>query len=60
MKIPRSNRFRRGGFTLLELVLAIGLLAMLVGMIFAVASQNIALGRTVVEKQNEEMSIMQT
>ena len=54
MKSPGSYRVRGGGFTLLELVLAIGLMALLVGMIFAVASQNIALGRTVVQKQNEE------
>ncbi|MFC7336317.1 type II secretion system protein [Haloferula chungangensis] len=53
MRSASTSRVRRG-FTLLELVLAIGLMALLVGMIFAVASQNIALGRTVVEKQNEE------
>lgn len=40
------------GFTLLEVVLAIGLLAMLVGMIFALASQNIALGNAVVSDEN--------
>lgn len=44
---------RGGGFTLLEVVLAIGLLALLVGMIFSVASQNIALANLVVEKQNQ-------
>ena len=54
MKKSMRHRVRGNGFTLLELVLAIGLMALLVGMIFAVASQNIALGRTVVEKQNEE------
>lgn len=54
MKKSMRHRVRGRGFTLLELVLAIGLMALLVGMIFAVASQNIALGRTVVEKQNEE------
>ncbi|MEM1085562.1 MAG: hypothetical protein AAGI48_15735 [Verrucomicrobiota bacterium] len=43
----------RPAFTLLELVLAIGLLALLVGMIFAVATQNVALGNTVVKSQNE-------
>lgn len=54
MRSPLPQRSGRAGFTLLELVLAIGLLALLVGMIFSVASQNIALGRTVVEKQNTE------
>lgn len=54
MNVSSSHRVRGRGFTLLELVLAIGLLAMLVGMIFSVASQNIALGRAVVDKQNED------
>lgn len=45
---------RKPGFTLLELVIAIGLLAMLVTMIFGVATQNIALGNAVVARQNEE------
>lgn len=55
MKTPYpSSRLRRHGFTLLELVLAIGLLALLVGMIFSVATQNIALGNAVVSRQNEE------
>lgn len=56
-----KTRFQRGdrsrpvsAFTLLELVLSIGLLALLVGMIFAVASQNIALSRMVVQQQNED------
>lgn len=39
---------------MLELVIAIGLFAMLAGMIFATASTNLALGNTVVERQNEE------
>lgn len=42
----------RRGFTLLEVVLAIGLLALLVGMIFALAKQNIALGHAVVTEEN--------
>ncbi|MGB6223307.1 type II secretion system protein [Haloferula sp.] len=54
MNASSHHRVRGRGFTLLELVLAIGLLAMLVGMIFSVASQNIALGRAVVDKQNED------
>ncbi len=48
------RRYSRRGFTMLELVLAIGLMAMLVGMIFTTASTNLALGNTVVERQNEE------
>ncbi|GAA5484350.1 type II secretion system protein [Haloferula sargassicola] len=44
---------RKCGFTLLELVLAIGLLAMLVTMVMGIATQNIALGNAVVAKQNE-------
>ncbi len=54
MRGRASRAARAAGFTLLELVLAIGLLALLVGMIFAVASQNIALGQMVVQTQNEE------
>ncbi|MCP5546943.1 MAG: prepilin-type N-terminal cleavage/methylation domain-containing protein [Akkermansiaceae bacterium] len=49
-----SNR-SRGGFTLLELVLAMGLLAVVVGMVFATARTSLSLGRTIVESQNEEM-----
>lgn len=45
---------RQGGFTLLELVIAIGLLALLVGMIFNLATTNIGLANAVVEKQNSE------
>jgi len=44
----------RGGFTLLEVVLAMGLLALLSGMIFYAATANLQLGNTVVERQNEE------
>jgi prepilin-type N-terminal cleavage/methylation domain-containing protein len=50
-----SNPRRKSGFTLLELVLAIGLLAMLVGMVFGTARTSLALGNTVVQTQNEEM-----
>ncbi len=48
-------RTRRSGFTLLELVLAIGLLAILVGMVFTTARTSLALGNTIVKTQNEEM-----
>ena len=48
---PASGR--RRGFTLLEVVLSLALLAMLIGMVMGLASQNISLGRAVVESQNE-------
>ncbi len=43
------------GFTLLELVLALLLIALLVGMVFATARTSLVLGNTVVTTQNEEM-----
>ena len=46
---------RKRGFTLLELVIAIGLMAMLIGMVFSTARTSLALGNTIVETQNEEM-----
>jgi prepilin-type N-terminal cleavage/methylation domain-containing protein len=49
------SRPRRRGFTLLELVIAMGLLAILVGMVFTTARTSLALGNTIVETQNEEM-----
>jgi prepilin-type N-terminal cleavage/methylation domain-containing protein len=50
---PASSR--RRGFTLLELVIAMGLLAILVGMVFTTARTALALGNTIVQTQNEEM-----
>lgn len=50
--MPQGSR--RGGFTLLEVVLAVGLLALLVGMIFKIGATNIALGNAVITKQAEE------
>jgi prepilin-type N-terminal cleavage/methylation domain-containing protein len=47
---PRSQ-----GFTLLELVIAMGLLAILVGMVFGTARTSLALGNNIVETQNREM-----
>jgi prepilin-type N-terminal cleavage/methylation domain-containing protein len=41
------------GFTMLELVVAIAMLALLVGMIFGLATQNLALGNAVVSRQAE-------
>jgi type II secretory pathway pseudopilin PulG len=46
---------RDGGFTLLELVIAIGLMALLIGMVFSTARASLSLGTKVVETQNEEM-----
>jgi prepilin-type N-terminal cleavage/methylation domain-containing protein len=45
---------RNQGFTLLELVIAIGLLAILVGMVFGTARTSLALANTIVKTQNEE------
>ena len=53
--ITRPASPRRRGFTLLELVIAMGLLAILVGMVFTTARTSLALGNTIVETQNEEM-----
>lgn len=53
--IIHSIRPRRRGFTLLELVIAMGLLAILVGMVFTTARTSLALGNTIVKTQNEEM-----
>jgi prepilin-type N-terminal cleavage/methylation domain-containing protein len=52
---PSSNSFKRGGFTLLEVVIALGLMGMLVGMIFRVAQSSMNLSQTVVEEQNLTM-----
>ena len=46
---------RRSGFTLLELVLAMLLLSMIIGMVFGTAKTSLQLGVTVVESQNEAM-----
>jgi prepilin-type N-terminal cleavage/methylation domain-containing protein len=53
--ITTSVKSRPRGFTLLELVIAMGLLAILVGMVFTTARTSLALGNTIVETQNEEM-----
>ena len=52
---PSPARPRHSAFTLLELVLAMALLALIVGMVFATARSSLALGNTIVESQNEEM-----
>lgn len=51
---PTSST-RNSGFTLIELVMAMALMAMLVGMVFGTARTSLALGNTIVETQNEEM-----
>lgn len=43
------------GFTLLELVIAMLLLTIIVGMVFGIARTSLALGNTIVTTQNEEM-----
>ncbi len=52
---PRSSSTRRAGFTLLEVVIAIGLLTIIIGMVFGIARTSLALGNTIVRTQNEEM-----
>ncbi|MDB6077742.1 MAG: hypothetical protein JWO82_1489, partial [Akkermansiaceae bacterium] len=54
MKTVVSGSRHHAGFTLLELVLAMLLLALLVGMIFSTATTNVALSNAVITKQNEE------
>jgi hypothetical protein len=46
---------RRAGFTLLEIVIATGLLMLIVGMVFGIARTSLALGNSIVRTQNEEM-----
>lgn len=46
---------RRDGFTLLELVIALFLIALLVGMVFSTARSSLVLGNNVIQTQNEEM-----
>ena len=46
---------RHQGFTLLELVIAMGLLAILIGMVFTTARSSLALGNTIAESQDKEM-----
>lgn len=48
-------RLRHQGFTLLELVIAMMLLAIIVGMVFNIARTSLSLGNTIIATQNEEM-----
>jgi prepilin-type N-terminal cleavage/methylation domain-containing protein len=50
------TRFTRPGFTLLELVIAMGLMAVVIGMVFGIARTSLALGTQIVRTQNEEMT----
>lgn len=50
-----TGRVRRGGFTLLEVVIAIGLMGLLIGTIFRVAQSSMQLSQSVVEEQNVTM-----
>ncbi len=54
MIVP-SNRHRRSGFTLLELSLAVLLMAIIIGMVFSTSRAVLALGNGIVKSQNEEM-----
>ena len=50
-----TSRSQRGGFTLLEIVIALGLMGLLVGMIFRVAQSSMQLSQVVVTEQNVTM-----
>lgn len=56
MRTPPA-RTRDEGFTLLELVIAMILLTIIVGMVFGIARTSLALGNTIVATQNEEMEM---
>ncbi|NWK54004.1 prepilin-type N-terminal cleavage/methylation domain-containing protein [Verrucomicrobiaceae bacterium N1E253] len=51
----KLNRRTRSGFTLLEVVISLGLMGMLIGMVFRVAQSSIMLSQTVVEEQQVTM-----
>jgi hypothetical protein len=53
--IIHPHKSRASGFTLLELVIAVGLMSIIVGMVFSTARSSLALGHAIVESQNEEM-----
>ena len=54
MRIHVPHR-ANSGFTLIELVLALLLVSLLVGMVFSTARSSLVLGNNVVQTQNEEM-----
>ena len=51
----RSDNPRRSGFTLLEVVMAMFLMTLLIGMVFGIARSSLTLGNLVVKSENEEM-----
>lgn len=51
----QSSTFNHKGFTLLELIIALLLIGLLVGMVFGTARSSLVLGNNVVQSQNEEM-----
>ncbi|MEP5505326.1 MAG: hypothetical protein ABJZ54_04675, partial [Luteolibacter sp.] len=55
MRTALRHTETEGGFTLLELVLALLLIGLLVGMVFGTARSSLILGNNVVQTQNEEM-----
>ena len=57
MKQNAANKpkLRRKGFTLLEVVVALGMVGMLIGMIFRMSSASVELSKSVVDAQNETM-----
>lgn len=56
-KSPSSNQrhLAKAGFTLLEIVIALGMMGLLVGMVFRVASSSILLSQSVVDNQQATM-----
>ena len=54
-QLHHKRKSRLGGFTLIEVVIALGLMGMLAGMIFRVARTSMQLSQIVVEEQNVTM-----
>lgn len=50
-----SGKKSKNGFTLLEIIIAVLLIGMLFGMIFATSNASLELGKNIVKTQNEEM-----
>lgn len=56
MTVPPRHSRHHAGFSLLELVVAMGILTMVVSMVVGIARTSLALGNTIVATQNEEMA----